>query len=382
MYFVDGEPMKTQKHEGVICRLKEMRVQKQLTQIELAEQVGIKRQAIYDIESGRYLPNTGVALKLARFLECRIEDLFQEPGFDQSMSAVVAAKEKPVAGARVASAKINGRVIAHPLGGNIPGDHGLESADAMLAACGKRVTLLHDPAFLERSVLLMGCDPAFSLLKAHVTHTCRESRVVWRFASTHRSLEHLIAGETHLAGIHLHNRGSDESNLALAREKLKGAKGRLVGFSLFEEGLMTAPGNPLNIRGVNDLGEQRIKMVNRERGAALRVLLDDCLEQANIPPASVPGYDDLVASHSEGAHRVMFGTADAALGMRAVAASFGLGFVSLAEVRSDLVIPEEVFNHPTVQVLLDVLQTKAFHRELSSLEGYDSGVTGRIIAEI
>lgn len=374
--------MKTQKHEGVICRLKAVRVQKQLTQIELAEQVGIKRQAVYDIESGRYLPNTGVALKLARCLECRIEDLFQEPGFDQSMPAVVAAKVKPVAGARVALAKINGRVVAHPLVNDTPGNHGLEPADAMLSACGKKVTLIHDPAFLETTVLLMGCDPAFSLLKAHVAHNCRESRVVWRFASTHKSLEYLIAGETHLAGIHLHNKGSNESNVALARKKLKGAKGRLVGFSVFEEGLMTAPGNPLNIRGVNDLAEQRIKMVNRERGAALRVLLDDCLEQENIPPASVAGYNDLVASHSEGAHRVMFGTADVALGMRAVAASFGLGFVSLAEVRSDLVIPEEVFNHPTVQVLLDVLQTRAFHRELSSLEGYDSGVTGKVIAQI
>jgi molybdate-binding protein len=78
----------------------------------------------------------------------------------------------------------------------------------------------------------------------------------------------------------------------------------------------------------------------------------------------------------------MFGTADVALGIRAVSVSFGLGFVPLAEVRSDLVIPEEIFNHPTVQVLLDVLQTRAFHRELASLEGYDAGITGKVIAQI
>ena len=50
---------------SVSCRLKELRTQKKMTQSELAGLVGIKRQAVYDIEAGRYLPNTGVALAMA-----------------------------------------------------------------------------------------------------------------------------------------------------------------------------------------------------------------------------------------------------------------------------------------------------------------------------
>ncbi|WP_242637518.1 helix-turn-helix transcriptional regulator [Desulfobacter hydrogenophilus] len=39
-----------------------------MTQSELAGLVGIKRQAVYDIEDGRYLTNTGVALAMAQAL--------------------------------------------------------------------------------------------------------------------------------------------------------------------------------------------------------------------------------------------------------------------------------------------------------------------------
>ena len=66
------------KPERLICRLKQMRQSRGLSQSRIAELVGVKRQAIYDIESGRYLPNTEVALRLARHLACRVEDLFSE----------------------------------------------------------------------------------------------------------------------------------------------------------------------------------------------------------------------------------------------------------------------------------------------------------------
>ena len=63
---------------GITCRLKELRTQKKMTQTGLAGLIGIKRQAVYDIEAVRYLPNTGVALALAQVLDCRVEDIFSQ----------------------------------------------------------------------------------------------------------------------------------------------------------------------------------------------------------------------------------------------------------------------------------------------------------------
>lgn len=48
-----------------------------LTQQELADQVGVTRQTILSIEKGNYTPSVALALKLADALGVRVEDLFQ-----------------------------------------------------------------------------------------------------------------------------------------------------------------------------------------------------------------------------------------------------------------------------------------------------------------
>lgn len=48
-----------------------------LTQQQLADQVGVTRQTILSIEKGNYTPSVALALKLAQALEVRVEDLFQ-----------------------------------------------------------------------------------------------------------------------------------------------------------------------------------------------------------------------------------------------------------------------------------------------------------------
>lgn len=58
-------------------RVKELRLQRGMTQEVLADEVGVSRQTIISIESGRYNPSILLAYKLARvFGEC-IEVLFQ-----------------------------------------------------------------------------------------------------------------------------------------------------------------------------------------------------------------------------------------------------------------------------------------------------------------
>ena len=48
-----------------------------MTQEELAKKVDVSRQTIIAIESGKYTPSLGLALKLARLFKCRVEDLFE-----------------------------------------------------------------------------------------------------------------------------------------------------------------------------------------------------------------------------------------------------------------------------------------------------------------
>ena len=56
--------------------LRELREEHDLTQIELAEAVGVTRQTIISIERGRYDPKLELAFKFAAYFECDVGDIF------------------------------------------------------------------------------------------------------------------------------------------------------------------------------------------------------------------------------------------------------------------------------------------------------------------
>jgi putative transcriptional regulator len=56
--------------------LKEDRLKKQLTQVQLAELVGVSRQTIFSIEINKYVPSVVLSIKLARALDKSVEDIF------------------------------------------------------------------------------------------------------------------------------------------------------------------------------------------------------------------------------------------------------------------------------------------------------------------
>jgi putative transcriptional regulator len=57
--------------------MREHRARLRLTQAELAERVAVSRKTINTVENGVFVPSTVLALKLARALGVRVEDLFQ-----------------------------------------------------------------------------------------------------------------------------------------------------------------------------------------------------------------------------------------------------------------------------------------------------------------
>jgi putative transcriptional regulator len=56
--------------------LKVERAIKNITQEELAREIGVTRQAINSIELGKYVPSTVLALKLSRYFGKPVNDLF------------------------------------------------------------------------------------------------------------------------------------------------------------------------------------------------------------------------------------------------------------------------------------------------------------------
>jgi putative transcriptional regulator len=59
-------------------RLKVLRAERDWSQAELGGRLGVSRQAVNAIETGKYDPSLPLAFKIARLFELRIEDVFDD----------------------------------------------------------------------------------------------------------------------------------------------------------------------------------------------------------------------------------------------------------------------------------------------------------------
>lgn len=60
----------------MITRIKEYRAKKNMTQENLANLVGVRRETIVHLENGRYNPSLKLAFDIAKALDATVEDLF------------------------------------------------------------------------------------------------------------------------------------------------------------------------------------------------------------------------------------------------------------------------------------------------------------------
>jgi putative molybdopterin biosynthesis protein len=371
---------------GVCNQVRTVRERLGLSQQELANAAGIARQTIGGIEAGQYAASAMVALRLAKALDCRVEDLFWLESGAQTLEAVAAEGMSAVAPCRVLLAQVGERWVAHPLTGEqafrtemVPAD-GL--AQAAAGAETRTVTLLDEKETLRRTVLLAGCAPALSLWARSAERWYPGLRVHWTHANSTAALQRLARKEIHGAGIHFCDPSGGRQNRDFVRRLLPGEAVTLVNLGVWEEGFIVATGDPKGVRTITDLIRLDITLVNREEGSGSRLLLDSLLAQAGVPGAAVRGYERQVAGHLDVARAILTGQADVGLSASSVAATYGLGFVPLQAVRYDLALRTSSLTHEPVRQLLDTLHHRWVRSQLEALGGYDTTHTGEVVADL
>ncbi|HLJ47112.1 MAG TPA: substrate-binding domain-containing protein [Bryobacteraceae bacterium] len=363
--------------------LAKLRLKRGFSAAALAKLVGVSRQTIYAMEAGNYVPNTAVALQLARALEARVEELFTlaeeapAPELHTEQAVLLPGAEAPQPGQPVQLCRVDRRLMASAPS---PVQWYFPASDAIVidkpAQQGKaKVHLFQEGDEFRNRILVAGCDPGISVLARHVQAAGVEMVLAHRNSS--QALELLREGSIHVAGTHLRDENTGDSNLPEIGRLFPKNAVAVVTFAVWEEGIVTARGNPQSIHGIEDMGRGNLVIVNREKGAGSRNLLDSHLKRLKIPPAKVQGYDRIAPGHLAAAWQVRSGAADACIATRAAARLFGLGFIPLVSERYDLAIRRQHLDLPPIRMLLDTLSRTTFRRELESLGGYDTRDAGQ-----
>ncbi|MBR8838329.1 MAG: helix-turn-helix domain-containing protein [Stigonema ocellatum SAG 48.90 = DSM 106950] len=409
---------------NVCNNVKSIRTRLGMSQQDLANIAGVTRQAISSVESGQCSPSIAISLRLAKALGCQVEELFW---LEENLPEVEAVLTKSVPSGQqmpVSLARVGGQLIAYPLVGNdafriemIPVDGsavtmvrqsslasfpkeelpfpvrdrvfagvGYPKGKAQIQASTNKVQiqLFDDLSKIHNTVVIAGCTPVISFLAKATERWHPQLRVHYHYANSITALRSLCRGHVHIAGMHLYDPQTGEYNVPFVREALidKGKGAVLITLGVWEEGLLVRPGNPMGIKTVTDLVKLKATIVNREPGSACHMLLKCKLEEEGIPLHIVKGFDQIVHNHQSVALSVASGIADAGVSTASVAATFGLGFISLHQARYDLVILKEYLEESPVKQFFSILGHRLVQSQIEVLGGYDISNIGVVVANI
>ncbi|MDR2945568.1 MAG: molybdopterin biosynthesis protein [Candidatus Adiutrix sp.] len=292
---------------------------------------------------------------------------------------------------RVKLGRVDDQLIAVPLARGAGTVSSLSRADGLIrvpapvegfaADAPVPVSLIRSPGEIDGALLAIGShDNTLDVLDGLL----RKHRPGYRLTSAHvgslGGLMALKAGRCHLAGTHL--LGTDGLyNRAAISEHLKGVPIKLLRLADREQGLMVAPGNPLNVTGLRDLTRPGVTFINRQRGSGTRVLLDWELARLGLDQQSIAGYEDEEYTHMSVAAAVAGGRVSAGLGVKSAAMALGLDFLPVGVEEYDLAVSARYWDDPRLQSLLEVIRSQSFLEAAEALGGYGLSRTGEVLWE-
>ncbi len=236
-------------------------------------------------------------------------------------------------------------------------------------------------AELEKT-FAMAFDPASHVLTVYASHDdalvrLREHaagqglHLDMRFCGSVDAIRALNEGRCTVAGFHSPVQPSPDSLVANTyRPLLATGQHKLIGFALRQQGLMVAPGNPLQLQNWQDLLRSDVRFVNRTLGTGTRLLLDEWLADHGLGGPGIRGYSHEESSHAAVAACVAAGQADCALGIESAARAHQLDYVPLLHEHYWLVCLKSALDTPPVQQLLSLLRAPGWSDLLDSLPGY------------
>lgn len=221
-------------------------------------------------------------------------------------------------------------------------------------------------------------DPLLEKTISLFNRSCPDYLAVFGNVGSMGGLRALSANQCHIAASHLVQDEDGDYNFAIAGETLP-AMPAVINFCKRRQGIVTAAGNPKNIKSVADFAKKGVTMVNRSPATGTRRLLDLKLSAAGVSKDRIAGYDTIVDRHIDVGLEILAGRGDAGMAIETTALTLELGFVPLAWERYDLLVSKANFFDKAVQLFCGLLSEVEFGEMAQVLGGYDTTISGRIV---
>jgi len=356
--------------------IKDARESHALTRDQLARMIGVTRQSIALMETGRMYPGTQTALRLARALGRRVEELFWEQDPEPADEITLYPEQSDMrTDLRAYLTAVGGRRLAR-IANPTSADSGPPAHVVIRRAIagsvdehGPKIQPFATVSSLPDTVFVSGCDLGLSVLTQHVTLQSQRCQGIWFNVTNARALAELQDGVTHIAAVHL------PAEQTLADLKLSCGV-TAFHFARAQLGWVMRRGNPRSFCDAEQLRHQALRLVNRPQGAGARALLDCELQRAHVDVRDVAGYDFEVSGHFDVADAIAKGFADVGVAHAGAAARLGLDFTALQAEHCSLLIRADAMASDAVQALIHALQSDRFRAELSAIGPYDTDQSG------
>nr|WP_243431740.1 MULTISPECIES: helix-turn-helix transcriptional regulator [Clostridium] len=235
---------------------------------------------------------------------------------------------------------------------------------------------------VENDIIISGQDIILDVLARHIEEKTDNIRVLRSNVGSYTSLCDLYNDKISISSSHLWDGDTNEYNTAYVRRLIPGIPCIIINLAYRRQGFYVAKGNPHNITTWNDLIKNDISIVNREKGSGTRVLLDEKLRLYNVEGESIKGYNFEQSSHLAVASSIAVGDGDLGIGIEKVAHQVSeIDFVPIQEERYDLIIKKSSLKYPLYKLIIEIIQSKKFKKEIKGLGEYDLRDIGKILAE-
>jgi transcriptional regulator with XRE-family HTH domain/molybdate-binding protein len=332
-------------------RIRDLRLARGLTQVQLAELAQVSRQLVGAVEADRHLPRVDAAVRLAAALSTSVEELLAP-----DTREVLGVLEEPAEGALVRIGRVGERLVCVPAAGT---GEGWATADAQIQDGAVQLFDVERPA-----VVVAGCDPVVGLV-SRLLEATSGPRVIPVATSSATAAAVLAAGRSHAVTVHGPGGRHDDPEVAVRRWHV----------ARWQVGL-AAPAD-LPSGWVDNALAGRTPVVHREPGAGSQAAFERA--RATDAAATPPVHGPRVGGHAEAAWRAATDRM-VAVTIEPAALANGLAFHPLETHTSQLWVAADHADDPRIHAFLDELGSARAHRRLAAIGGYDLSENGKEIA--